>query len=498
VPATRSTDREPARSKTAGLQDGHGSRRFWIVATAVGLLLRVVLIPMGAKFPFVWDHDDFVRWGIQATDEGVLTLYDHPPPKWDVRIWQGDRWRVTQSEFEPVCNYPPLSVYLLQASGWVFKAISADRLVNTIASRAAFTGWSIVADFLLAWGCAVLVAHFRPGQAARWTYLLVLLAPPLWIDSMLWGQMESVLLAPAVWMIWALVRQRWVLAGGLYGLMVVLKPQAVLFIPVWGLAIVTARPFWRPLVALPVAAGVVLALGAPFTLHGGESWWHECYVKNLLEAYAKTTLNAYNVWYVDLLICGTDDALLPWLGIAKDAWGKAVLVLALGLGFLWMLRRWRGAPAGLALWAALTLLACVILPTRVHERYIVLVVPFLIVAAMLWTRLWPGLSILLVVATIQVTWPAWLKAEAGQLAALERQALLVEQALIELPPEQHPKLLELKRQLEVGRRQTVMARAETVGFEWFITMLALAGVVATVAAALSLRPEPRSAAAAVS
>ena len=464
--------------------------RFWIVATAAGLLLRVLLLPIAPGFPWVDDHDDSVRWGIQATNYGLLTLYDHPPPRWNSRVWRDDRWVVHERDFDQLCNYPPLSVYLLYGSGVLFKAASQDRLINMVTARAVFSGWSIIADLLLAWGCAALVARYRPGWPARGPYLLVLLAPPLWGDSAIWGQWDSVLLAPAVWMVWALVTRRWTAAAVLYGLMVMLKPQAVLFIPVWGLAIVTARPFWRALVALPVAVGVVLVLAAPFMLHSGWSWWHESYVKNLLEAYPQTTLNAFNLWYMNLLICGSDDAMVRWLGIAKDAWGKALLVLGLGLGFLWMVRRWRSEPAGLLLWCPLALLACVMLPTRVHERYIVLVVPFLIVAAMLWRRFWPAVLMLLVVATAQLTWPSWLQAEAGQLAALERQAELYEQGRAAVPPGQRAEFPDLKERFEAGRHQIRQARAKTVGYEWLVTILALVATVATAAAAVSLKPRP--------
>jgi len=313
-------------------------------------------------------------------------------------------------------------------------------------------------------------------------------------------------------MVWALLQRRWALAGALYGLMAALKPQAVLFIPIWGLPVVTTRAFWkplavlftpiwsfpavvaralwRPLAALLLAAAVTLAIASPFMLHSGWSWWHESYVKNLLEAYPKTTLNAFNLWYLDLLICGSDDAMVPWLGIAKDAWGKVFLVLGLGLGFLWTVRRWRTEPAGLLLWCPLALLACVMLPTRVHERYIVLVIPFLIVAAMLWRRFWPAVLMLLVVATAQLTWPSWLQAEAGQLAALERLAELYEQGRAAVPPGQRAEFPDLKERFEAGRHQILQARAKTVGYEWLVTILALVGTAATAAAAVSLKPRP--------
>jgi len=465
--------------------------RFWVWATAAGLLLRVLLLPIAPGFPWVDDHDDFVRWGIQATDDGLLTLYDHPPPRWGSRVWQDGRWVVHERDFDQLCNYPPLSVYLLYGSGMLFKAASQDRLINTVTSRAIFSGWSIIADFLLAWGCAALVARYRPGWPARVTYLLVLLAPPLWWNSAIWGQMDSVLLAPAVWMVWALVTQRWTAAAALYGLMLMLKPQAALFLPVWALAVVTARPFWKPLAALPATLALALAIALPFMLHSGWSWWQESYVQNVWEAYPKTTLKAFNVWYFDLLLYGDEDATRAWLGLTKDLWGKAVLLIGLGAGFVWLRRRWGSDARGLILCTALSLSAFVMLPTRVHERYLLLALPFLIVAAVLWRRFWPGLLMLLAVATAQVTWPSWMAFDAGRLLAFERGApAWYEQTVANLTPEQRARFPGLEEQVEAGRRQILQARAQTVGFEWFVTVLALVGAAATAAAAVSLKPRP--------
>jgi hypothetical protein len=302
---------------------------------------------------------------------------------------------------------------------------------------------------------------------------------------------DSVLLAPAVWMIWALIQRRWLLAGVLYGLMVALKPQAVLFIPVWALAVVTARPFWKPLAALPVTLAVALVIALPFTLHSGWSWWQESYVHNVWEAYPKTTLKAFNVWYLDLLLCGDEDATRTWLGLTKDLWGKAVLLIGLGAGFVWLRRRWRSDARGLILCTALSLSAFVMLPTRVHERYLLLALPFLIVAAVLWRRFWPGLLMLLAVATAQVTWPSWMAFDAGRLLAFERGApAWYEQTVANLTPEQRARFPSLEEQIEAGRQQILQARAKTVGYEWFLTLLALAATVATAAAAVSLKPRP--------
>ena len=487
-PATLSGESEQPASGSSR-QVGRRHAWSWIVATLLGLAVRILLLTISPKYGYLYDHDDFVRWGIQATDEGLTTLYDRPPPRWNLRRWSEDKWISKPRTLDRVCNYPPMATYLLWGSGLVFKAVSDDRLINTVTSRAIFCAWSIIADILLAWGCAALVARYRPGVLPHWTYWLALLIPPFWWDSAVWGQMDAVVLAPVVWMVWALAGHRWMVAGLLYGAAAALKPHAVLFLPVWALAIVIARPFWKPLAALAIAPVVVLLSSLPFTLSGGWDWLRLSYLENLLQAYAVTTLKAFNVWYVDLLLSDSADATVRWLGMAKDTWGKAFLFAGLAGGFAWMVWRWRRDSRALALWSGLTLLMFVMLPTRVHERYLVLPLPFLMVVAMLWRRFWLGLLMLIIVATAQLAWPLWLAEPAGNWASFERkQATSYEKRLASVPPQHRHGVPSLEEYLEPARQEYLGRRSQVVRYEWMFTILALAGSLAVVVAAVSLRP----------
>ena len=457
------------------------------------LVLRVALLPIGPKHGYFADHDDFVRWGIQAADDGVLSLYDHPPPRQTAQRWTGQDWQQFQRTLDRLCNYPPLSAYTLWISGKVFAAVSDDRLINTTTSRAVFAFWAIVADFVLAWGCASLVAFFKPGRAGWWTYTIVLLAPPLWWDSVVWGQVDTVALAPAVWMLRAMVARRWIWAGVAYGLVAALKPQAILFVPLWGLALLTTRPFLKPVLSLLVSAAVFLVVGLPFTLHSGWTWLHSSYVANVVEAYKFTTMGSFNLWYLDLLICDSLDAGAIWAGISKDTWSKGLLIVAMGLTFAWMLFRWRRESRGLLLWSALSLLLFVMLPTRVHERYLLWALPFAVAAAMLWPRIWPGCLLLLVIATAQVTWPAWLKTTPGHWAQREKRTTRTyQQRMKTVPPglrDQAPKLEDV---LAEQKKRYVQERAKTESYEWFFTVLGLLALVATTGAVLSIKPPQRT------
>ena len=164
-------------------------------------------------------------------------------------------------------------------------------------------------DILLAAGCAAIAGIYRGLRAMKLAYALVLFAPPFWWDSVIWQQMDTVLLAPAVWMLYAMLRERWLLAGVLWGLMLGLKPQAILFVPVWGYALLTVRPMWKPVAGGAIAAGVIGIAAMPFMMTSGMAWLDLSYTKNILGNYSNlVTLKAFNIWYLYALLLDSLDA----------------------------------------------------------------------------------------------------------------------------------------------------------------------------------------------
>lgn len=465
---------------------------FWIDASIVGLALRLLLIPLAPYFGYPGDHDDFVRWGLKAVDDGVTTLYDAAPPRMDFRVRHEGQWATTQRHFDRLCNYPPGSVYRLTISGWIFERVSPSRLANTAASHYCFSLWAILGDMVTAGGCAAIVSRFLSGPLVRWTYVLMLLLPPLWWDSVIWGQSDSILLAPAVWMIWGMLARRWMLAGVLLGVAAAMKPQAILFLPVWALAIATLRPRWKPLSGLAVAVATFLLVALPFNLHSGWAWWRASYWENLTSTYAHmTTLKAFNIWYADLLITLSDDASAPLLGMSRDFWGKLMLSVALGAAFVWTIVRWRGRDAGIVLFAMLSLLAFMIFPTQVHERYLVLVLPFLCAGAMIWPRLWGAFVPLTLVALAQVAWPIWMTTEPAGMKDMIEVAQAAHEKLRDVPPERLPEeLRSTDRMIAAFREEYRKMRGPLAPVEWSLTLAALASTMYAFGAAFTIRPPP--------
>ncbi len=477
-------------STTEGELSERRGAMFWLDVSLAALALRLLLVPVAPYFGYPGDHDDFVRWGMQAVRDGVVTVYDHAPPRGALRVREAGQWTTTQRNFDRLCNYPPGSVYRQAVSAWVFERVRPDGLMNTPASQYCFSAWAIVADFVTAAGCAALVARLGRAAAARWVYAVMLFLPPLWWDSVIWGQTDTILLAPAVWMIWALLARRWILAGVLLGVAAAMKPQAILFLPAWGLAVLALRPRWKPVAALGVGVATTMLIALPFTVHSGWAWFRASYWENLTSTYANlTTLKAFNVWYVDLLITLSDDATSRLMGVSRDGWGKAMLLAALLAGLGWAVWRWRGREGGLVLYTVASLLAFMMLPTQVHERYLVLVLPFLGVAAFVWRGLAPGFVILSVVALAQVTWPIWLRFDPVVMPDVMEAARRAHVELRQYDPHQLPEeLRSLPGLEETFRRAFQEERGKTLFVEWGLTGLALVGAAWTWVAALRARP----------
>ena len=324
--------------------------------------------------------------------------------------------------------------------------------------------------------------------------------------------MDAVILAPTVWMLYFMLRNRWLAAGILWGVAFSLKPQAILFIPLWGLVavialwrLVAAQGSWRPLIGLVLAPAILFVIALPFTLHTPDppidnhsrfEWFKLSYAENipfLAEGeYDKfTTLKAFNLWYADLLITDINDAKTKWLGVEKNTWGLLFVLAALFASFALVLLRWRDDRRVLALYAGLSLLAFMIFPTQVHERYLVLALPFLGIMVALWWRFWPALLLLTIVSMAQITWPQWMKTKAGYSPTIIKQLTTAhEQAQARLPEGSQMEPLNVWSHPRIYQYR--MGRAETLGYEWTFTILALLGTLLTAMVFINLKPQPEA------
>lgn len=507
-------------------------RAVWLLLI-VGTILRLVVIAHSSPertFPFLntygWpaDHATYVIWArhMTSTVGGLVGIYTTPPDqRIKVRLSFGETF-VHHGQGELV-NYPPLGVYLIYLQGLLHRILDPELIANTAIARAVFDLFALVGDLLLAWGVWRTAGTAFGDREATVAFGVIYLIPPVWLDSCWWGQTDSWVLAPAVWIVWSLMRRRWLLAGALWGVGLALKPQAVLLAPVWAFVwLASLTPAWRrefggsssPLKkgtggllghvrdpgerarlgasslfprasrwrdSVGIATGVVVAVAVvnfialPFWLTSGDAWLQQSYLRNLLDEAPHTTLRAFNIWYVDLLLTLDTDVGRTLVGLTRDRWGQVLSVagLLVAAGMAWRCRY--AIPHRILLFAGGMLLVAVMLPTRVHERYILMCLPFLVTAAAGWRRLWSGVAGLIVVACLQLTVYHWLPlgADAWSRRLKEDTISHHSKALAKTPPEL---LDQLPTQDEAVHMRFEFFREEqrrTAPMEWAVTILAL-------------------------
>lgn len=455
------------------------------MVAVIGIAIRVALTQVTPAIPMLWDHHEYVVWGQRMIESGPLALYDDLPPKGLMRHPKTGKVGQLRDFERQRCNYPPLATVLIYGETAVLKVFDPNLVSNTHVARLIFAVPAMVTDLILAAGCLAII---RRLGGSNWIQLVgfatVALGPPFVIDCAIWGQTDSWVLAPLVWMIRFMMDRRWVVSGILWGIALGLKTQAVLAAPIWLVALILI-PRFPVIFGGLVALSVLLASGLPYTLASGWGWFERAFVHNLLDAYPKTTLYAFNLWYLDLLFSENDDAGLKLLGVTKDTWGKLLLALALLVSVAWSFRRrWRDGST-IVLFGGLWLMFAVMLPTRVHERYIILPIPFLIAATGLRRRLWWAVAPLMIAATFQLAVLHWMPFKVGAHSwayVTQKVKTQYERLRSTLTEEAFSKLRPPREELRHIRPQ-FLADRRTSGAplkEWALTILELASFVACV------------------
>ncbi|MBU6428338.1 MAG: phospholipid carrier-dependent glycosyltransferase, partial [Cyanobacteria bacterium REEB65] len=343
-------------------------RAFFSNALAAALVLRFVLMALPIGF---WiDLNSFEAWALRLGSQGPLHFY--------TSIWS---------------DYPPGYLYVLWAIGLVHQGLAG--LAGLVTGRPAPAAMGllvfliklpgVLCDILNAW----LIFKILEGRVSRRTAqraaLFYAFNPVVILVSAIWGQMDSVLLSAMLGATYFMVVGRIEVAILVTGLAVMLKPQGAFLIP----AIVATQWFRFPLKRWAVGISGALVGGwlltLPFSwdsLYKG-LWGPVPFLWNKMNetaaTYPHSSVNAFNLWAptgmwkpdsrmfwfvshrtVGLLLLGSLLALVCWLAFKqRDRWTTARTLLV----------------------AAIVTMGCFLLPTRMHERYLLPGVAFLALAA---------------------------------------------------------------------------------------------------------------------
>jgi len=309
-----------------------GGQVFLVVLTlAVSLLIRLLLFRYHGYYI---DENSFKAWYNTAAEKGLYHFYDS--------TWS---------------DYPPFNIYIFWIFGKLAHAIGPGSLDVLIK----------LPQNLFDLATAYLIFRF---VRQRYSFLFALgamavyaLNPATIFDLAVWGQFDSVYTFFMVASLYAVLRSKYELSGGLFALAILTKPQSVVLLPV--LAYLMLRNGgWKRAVSSAVVFFILLFLVIlPFHWHNPITFLIDRYTGYNLYPY--NSLNAYNFWaYIGFW--KPDN--VAHLGLSYQTWSIIPLVIFAGF-VMWQLHRKPGGRA--AVFATfLLMLGFFMLMTRMHERYL--------------------------------------------------------------------------------------------------------------------------------
>jgi dolichyl-phosphate-mannose--protein O-mannosyl transferase/Gpi18-like mannosyltransferase len=302
-------------------------------------LLKILLLPWFDGYAN--DISSYESWALQMASQGPSGIY----------------------RAGYFLDYPPGYLYALWAAGMVAKASAAGGVMLRIIVETP----AVLADFLLALVAFFLVRRLAPQRrsAAYVTMLLVALNPALCFDTIVWGQSDSALTVVILLSAAIALDGEFELAWALAALSVLVKPQALMYVPVlgfWTLLKLPVAQWWRSAAAVVVTALIGVL---PFQTGHRWNWIFELY-HSTAAYYHETSVNAFNLM-----------ALLGGLRKPDAETFAGVSYFSLGMGLLVPLyafiawRLWReGTPRAFMFAIFAAMFGFFMVAPRMHERYL--------------------------------------------------------------------------------------------------------------------------------
>ncbi|NDE01339.1 MAG: phospholipid carrier-dependent glycosyltransferase [Gammaproteobacteria bacterium] len=372
---------QPARRPTEQV-----SLRTIALIAALGILLRVIIayVALPPDAGFAADLNSFRAWASELGTRGPWGFY-------------------TRGIF---VDYLPGYMWILWALGSVGALITGSTDPGSLIKLPA-----ILADGLLVIATARLAADLgAPRRGQLIAAATIAFGPMIWLDSAVWGQVDSIGTAALLFSLSALIRGKTVRGSILAALAAVLKPQFGILIPVVAvLAFVRARSTRDPwaFVVAGLAGAATIALAAlPFGLTLPDVL---AKVAEAAGGYPYLSVNAWNPWalievggraVVNATGWASDIDPLPLIGIP----GVAIGSLGIATAVLVTMRYVRTDTAIRTVTAvAILAIAFFVLPTRVHERYLFPAIPLTIALAAARPA-WRWIAVVTAVAFFANSW----------------------------------------------------------------------------------------------
>lgn len=190
-----------------------------------------------------------------------------------------------------------------------------------------------------------------------------------------WGQIDSLLTLCMLGVLWLFMTGRGIPAGALFGVAILMKPQALMFGPLLAAAyfLECNKTNWKKqllhtLLSVLAAVAVILLLALPFGDGQGFAWLKEKYL-GTATSYPYASVEAFNLF---ALFGGNWKGIgeIPFL-LSYEVWGYIGIVLSVAATiWLYAVGRKKGQKGILLFAAAFLICALFTIGLYMHERYI--------------------------------------------------------------------------------------------------------------------------------
>jgi len=345
-------------------------------------------------FFYKCDHLYIRGWWTQSLNFGILDAYGYNRQIYDPLK--------TEKVSVP---YLPLFIYINHVRGLIEKNFfpHTEPLSREAWLFLVIPNW--IAEFLLSLGCMFILSHFKGKKWGFIAFLLMWLCPGTILIGTLNGQVDSWFLAPLVWALYFSMKDKWIYSGVLWGCAFMIKPQASVFIPAL-LCFLFIRKNFRGLIIFILSSGIIsLLLCLPFLLHSGLCFYH-CCMANIRQVNAISGY-ATNIWLFDTALTHNIALNTRVFGITRFIWGIIFTSAALLISFSICIYRYKKSRLLLPVLAALTFTLIFLFSTKIQYRYIIYLLPFLIISACLENRFWIPFAGFTIVSIFECTNHIW-------------------------------------------------------------------------------------------
>ncbi|HVN64086.1 MAG TPA: phospholipid carrier-dependent glycosyltransferase, partial [Candidatus Binataceae bacterium] len=332
--------------------ENRSTMTFILIALALFSIIKLILLNFNPGFGV--DVGDYQAWGDQMWSSGPAQMYK---PGYFI-------------------DYPPGYIYALWFAASFAHAIGAtgDFFRPIIESPA------IIADFALTVLMYVFVAR---GERSKETYLgvaapliamlAVALNPAMFYDTVIWGQTDSVMSFIMLLSLGLIIARQFELSWALAAIGVLIKPQALILLPVLGLWTLLETEY-RTWIRSGVIAIAVAMIGiGPYQI--GHEWlWIFKLYQSTAAYYHETSVNAFNLLALIGGVRAQDSETIA--GISYYALGMGLLV-PLYAYIAWILIRGRTATR-LVYCSFLAIFGFFMVAPRMHERYLYTAIPLVV------------------------------------------------------------------------------------------------------------------------